>query len=161
MNEISQTQVRLQNWQMMYSEYVNSWLTGKEWCKNNNINVKIFYYRLKRLRMEAVNLEQHDIVTVYSQCLKYRSHPNKRTWYNIRTAEGYIFETSCSISERLVVMLKEERFDRIYLVYGYADMWQSINGLATIIQQNFGLEPCSGILFLFRRKRRDRLKALL
>ena len=40
-------------------------------------------------------------------------------------------------------------------------MRRSIDGLAAIIQQNFGLEPCSGSLFLFCGKRRDRMKALL
>ena len=54
----------MQNWQMMYSEYVNSGLTVKEWCENNNLSVKTFYYRLKKLRMETLNREQHDIVAV-------------------------------------------------------------------------------------------------
>ena len=58
-------------------------------------------------------------------------------------------------------MLKEVRFEQVYLVCGYTDMRRSIDGLAAIIQQNFGLEPCSGSLFLFCGKRRDRLKALL
>ena len=58
-------------------------------------------------------------------------------------------------------MLKETRFEQVYLVCGYTDMRRSIDGLAAIIQQNFDLEPCSGSLFLFCGKRRDRLKALL
>jgi len=37
----------------------------------------------------------------------------------------------------------------------------SIDGLAGIVKQNLGLEPCSGSLFLFCGKRRDRMKALL
>ena len=40
-------------------------------------------------------------------------------------------------------------------------MRRSIDGLAGIVKQNFGLEPCSGSLFLFCGKRRDRMKALL
>ena len=58
-------------------------------------------------------------------------------------------------------MLKEMRFPQVYLVCGYTDMRQSIDGLAGIVKQNFGLEPCSGSLFLFCGKRRDRMKALL
>ncbi len=58
-------------------------------------------------------------------------------------------------------MLKETRFEQVYLVCGYTDMRRSIDGLAAIVQQNFDLEPCSGSLFLFCGKRRDRLKALL
>lgn len=41
-------------------------------------------------------------------------------------------------------MLKEAGFEQVYIVCGYTDMRRSIDGLAAIIQQNFGLEPCSG-----------------
>ena len=58
-------------------------------------------------------------------------------------------------------MLKEMRFPQVYLVCGYTDMRRSIDGLAAVVKQNFGLEPCSGSLFLFCGKRRDRMKALL
>lgn len=58
-------------------------------------------------------------------------------------------------------MLKEMKFPQVYIVCGYTDMRRSIDGLAAVIKQNFGLEPCSGSLFLFCGKRRDRLKALL
>lgn len=66
MNEIAQAkaQIRLKNWQMMYNEYANSGMTVKEWCESNNLSVKTFYYRLKRIRMETLNREQHDIVAV-------------------------------------------------------------------------------------------------
>lgn len=58
-------------------------------------------------------------------------------------------------------MLKEMKFPQVYIVCGYTDMRRSIDGLAAIIQQNFSLEPCSGSLFLFCGRRRDRMKALL
>lgn len=58
-------------------------------------------------------------------------------------------------------MLKEMRFPQVYLVCGYTDMRRSIDSLAGMVKQNFGLEPCSGSVFLFCGKRRDRMKALL
>ena len=58
-------------------------------------------------------------------------------------------------------MLKEMDFAQTYIVCGYTDMRRSIDGLAAIVKQNYGLEPCSGSLFLFCGKRRDRMKALL
>ena len=58
-------------------------------------------------------------------------------------------------------MLKEMSFPQVYIVCGYTDMWCSIDGLAAIVQQNYSLESCSGSLFLFCGRRRDRLKALL
>ena len=58
-------------------------------------------------------------------------------------------------------MLKEFNVAQTYIVCGYTDMRRSIDGLAAIVKQNYGLEPCSGSLFLFCGKRRDRMKALL
>ena len=58
-------------------------------------------------------------------------------------------------------MLKELPSVKKYIVCGYTDMRRSIDGLAAIVKQNYGLEPCSGSLFLFCGKRRDRIKALL
>lgn len=57
-------------------------------------------------------------------------------------------------------MLKE--FNGPYfIVCGYTDLRRGIDGLAGIVQQNFGLDPCSGSLFLFCGRRCDRIKALL
>ncbi len=39
-------------------------------------------------------------------------------------------------------------------------MRRSIDGLATVVQQSFRLDPFSNSLFLFCGKRRDRVKAL-
>lgn len=49
----------------------------------------------------------------------------------------------------------------LYIACGYTDMRKSIDGLATFVQDNFGLDPFSPSLFLFCGKRRDRIKALL
>ena len=53
------------------------------------------------------------------------------------------------------------RAEHIYIVCGYTDMRKAIDGLAAIVQQNFGLDVFSGSLFLFCGKRCDRIKALL
>ena len=92
---------------------------------------------------------------------QYGTHPYKRPRNNGRTAPGYISGAAGDALEEAVIMLKEARFEQVYIVCGYTDMRRSIDGLAAIIQQNFGLEPCSGSLFLFCGKRRDRMKALL
>ena len=49
----------------------------------------------------------------------------------------------------------------IYIVCGYTDMRKDLNSLVPFVQQNFGIAPYSGSLFLFCGKRCDRLKALL
>lgn len=48
-----------------------------------------------------------------------------------------------------------------FIVCGYTDLRRGIDGLAGIVQQNFGLDPYSGSLFLFCGRRCDRIKALL
>jgi len=50
---------------------------------------------------------------------------------------------------------------QVYLVCGYTDMRLSIDGLAAIVKQNYGLNPFGGSLFLFCGRRSDRMKALL
>ncbi|MDD3970813.1 MAG: IS66 family insertion sequence element accessory protein TnpB [Clostridia bacterium] len=48
----------------------------------------------------------------------------------------------------------------IYVVCGYTDMRKSIDGLASIIRQGFGMDPFLPSLFLFCGKRCDRVKGL-
>ena len=50
--------------------------------------------------------------------------------------------------------------DRVYIACGYTDLRRGIDGLATIVQQEFELDPFSNTLFLFCGRRRDRIKAL-
>ena len=57
-------QVKLRNWLMMYSEYQASGQTVRQWCANNNITPKTYYYRLRKLREDALKQEQHEIVPV-------------------------------------------------------------------------------------------------
>lgn len=50
--------------------------------------------------------------------------------------------------------------DKVYIACGYTDLRRGIDGLATLIQQQFQLDPFSNSLFLFCGRRRDRIKAL-
>ena len=50
---------------------------------------------------------------------------------------------------------------QVYLVTGYTDLRRSIDGLAMIIQGQLRLDSFSSALFLFRGRRRDRIKGLL
>lgn len=49
----------------------------------------------------------------------------------------------------------------IYIACGYTDMRKSIDGLAALVQETFGMDPFKPRLYLFCGRRRDRLKALL
>jgi transposase len=50
--------------------------------------------------------------------------------------------------------------ENIYIACGYTDMRKSIDGLSSIVQQNYKLNPFSNSLFLFCGRKNNRLKAL-
>ena len=50
--------------------------------------------------------------------------------------------------------------DRIYIACGYTDLRKGIDGLSTLVQQEFDLDPFTNTLFLFCGRRCDRIKGL-
>ncbi len=65
MNEIEKVkkEVKLAQWAEMVKSRNESGLTVTDWCKRNGINLKTYYYRLKRMRQAVCSeIEQHDIV---------------------------------------------------------------------------------------------------
>ena len=48
----------------------------------------------------------------------------------------------------------------MFLATGFTDLHRGIDGLASIVQQQFELAPFTNTLFLFCGRRRDRIKAL-
>ena len=50
--------------------------------------------------------------------------------------------------------------DRVYIACGYTDLRKGIDGLASMVQQQFHLDPFTNTHFLFCGKRRDRIKGL-
>ena len=50
--------------------------------------------------------------------------------------------------------------DKIYIACGYTDLRHGIDGLASMVQEAFDLNPFTNTLFLFYGKRRDRIKTL-
>ena len=49
---------------------------------------------------------------------------------------------------------------RVYLACGQTDMRKQINGLASIVESSFSLDPFDGALFVFCNRNRDRVKIL-
>ena len=48
----------------------------------------------------------------------------------------------------------------MYIACGYTDLRNGIDGLATLVQSQFQLDPFTNTLFLFCGRRKDRIKAL-
>lgn len=68
-----------------------------------------------------------------------------------------VYEIVCG---KVKPMFEGKHFDRIYVAAGYTDMRSGINGLASIVQDVFHLNPFGNYLFLFCGKRADRCKAI-
>ena len=65
MDKIGRTkqELRLMSWMDMYTEYQASGKTVQAWCTENKVNIKTFYYRLRKLRETmSESDERHDIV---------------------------------------------------------------------------------------------------
>ena len=50
--------------------------------------------------------------------------------------------------------------DQVYIACGYTDLRKGIDGLASMVQQQFQLDSFTNTLFLFCGRRRDRIKGL-
>ena len=48
----------------------------------------------------------------------------------------------------------------MYIACGYTDLRKGIDGLATLVQSQFQLDPFTNTLFLFCGRRKDRITAL-
>ena len=67
MNKIAKVkkEIKLAQWVEMIRQRNESGLIVTDWCKQNGIHIKTYYYRLKRMRQAVCNeIEQHEIVPV-------------------------------------------------------------------------------------------------
>ena len=70
MNEIARikNEVRLKQWTEMVRQRNESGLNVSQWCRQNGINQKTYYYRLNRVRKALCGeVEKHEIVPVNTE----------------------------------------------------------------------------------------------
>lgn len=58
-------------------------------------------------------------------------------------------------------MFKDSRVERVVIACGRTDLRRGIDGLATLVRLNYGMNPLDGTLFLFCGSKLDRIKGLL
>lgn len=58
-------------------------------------------------------------------------------------------------------MFKDAHVERIVIATSRTDLRRGIDGLATLVRLNYGMNPLDGTLFLFCGTKRDRIKGLL
>lgn len=58
------TDIRWKEWEEQIREQTSSGLTAKEWCRQNNINVKTYYYHLRRVREKLCEQRTQEIIPV-------------------------------------------------------------------------------------------------
>ena len=99
-------QVKLRNWQMMYSEYQVSGQTVRRWCEEKNLSTKTFYYRLRKLREATIKQELHEIVPARGSVEETKA-PTDNTGVIRITGRGITAELPQDISlELLTALLK-------------------------------------------------------
>ena len=65
--ESIKTEIRHKKWREMYEAYLSSGQTVTDWCAENGVTKKTFYYRLRQIRNETIDqIEQHEIIPVTS-----------------------------------------------------------------------------------------------
>lgn len=57
-------------------------------------------------------------------------------------------------------MLNDLQTDHVVIACGYTDLRRGIDGLATLVETQFNMDPFSRTIFLFCGRRNDRIKAL-
>lgn len=64
-------------------------------------------------------------------------------------------------TDRLALFLDMPKELRFFLCTGYTDLRRSIDGLAAIVEDEYGMNPYAKAMYLFCGRRADRIKILL
>ena len=67
------TDVKWEEWKEQVNSQITSGLTVKEWCRQNKVNEKTYYYHLRRIREKLCDEQEHSVVPVNVPELKVSS----------------------------------------------------------------------------------------
>ena len=140
--------IRLQEWEHQIEEQKSSGLNVQDWCTQNGIKVKTYYYHLRRVREEVLNRSRTENKQVQNDTTSHITA--------IRYCGRYVIGTGGEIMLKDLICGKQ-----VYVVTGYTDLRKSIDGLAAIVQGQLEVDVFSKGVFLFCGRRCDRIKGLL
>lgn len=173
-------------WRERVSAWASSGLTARAWCRAQGLSDQSFYaWRRKfreRRRLRAVRGGRRNPSANPSirsgDCR--RRHPGRsRDTRQLNRSAGLDRDRSCQRydgplqrdagrrTSRVrvhrtgrLVMLTLPGSTKIFLCTEVADMRRGFDGLAAMTREFIGADPLSGHLFVFRNRRRDRMKIL-
>lgn len=113
MNKIQETKryINLKNWKEEIKAQISSGLSVREWCLQNNVNQKSYYYHLRKVREASIEIkEQQEIIAVTEiskPILENKSSANSKVIIRKEGIEIEIFEnTSAQMIQFILQGLK-------------------------------------------------------
>jgi len=150
-----------EQWPVLFSEHQSNGLKATEFCSNHNICPNYFSKR----RKELVNPETKSSPFVLVNSTT-SSGTSTLTLHHEQTSLTIPLTASPTWIANLIQQLKTYTMqmfvdiNQIYLHRDPVDFRKTINGLSLIIESDMTLPVFSGTLFVFRNKKRDKLKLL-
>ena len=145
---------RLQEWSQIIQAGQNSGLSKREFCRQNGISERQYYYWLKKLRETVAETASPRLVHLEAPVPPKRRYTSDPDWTGrFETAGKHGRGSGGSHSPGLTAtMLDLSRVRNYYVACGYTDLRRGIEGLAAIVTQQFGQEMSEESLFLVLRK---------
>lgn len=66
--------IRLEQWTAIVNECLSSGLNKTEWCRQNGINDKVFFYWQRRVRENAASSKKEELVPVLAELPEPKKH---------------------------------------------------------------------------------------
>ena len=134
---------RMNEWKQLIHERQQSGQSVRVWCLQNGIRENSYYYWLRIIREEALCEAENKSGALV------RIEPEKLA-----------VETVSPQSSSGGIVIRANGVEAEFPSGGYTDMRKQIDGLAALVQIQFGQEMEETSLYLFCGRRADRIKAL-
>ena len=152
-------QARTQEWGVAIQECRSSGLSVREWCRQRGVTTTT-YYRWEREVLSSIR--RKDAADRSAAVFVELPAPQPLRNVSERTVTLNLGKGSIDLYQEMSPNMLSDftGADKVYIACGYTDLRKGIDGLASMVQQQFQLDPFTNTLFLFCGRRRDRIKGL-